>query len=214
MPMKPDPALVADFWDAIAGSSPTFVEDTVGQGPVESAEFAQIAAALQAVDPALLLLVGAPRDARCEVIVSAGGNTDLFPAVIAVVDAAPAHVTDRFTVRAFRPRSPHHEHMRVTYKDRDVGVSDIKWTARQQRRDRTRCDLNLYLPGYLGALPPTSSANSSVIEATFLLLDHAVGEWGVEAQIGQIDWFSIDAAGPDARPMSELPGYLDHISAT
>lgn len=207
------PSAVVEFWAAVAATSEGFVADLLaGQGRRETPEFATVAARLAVVDPGLSLVVGGAGD-RPEIVVSAGGLRELFPVVRMVVDAAPAEVTDRFVVKAFRPRVPDPAGMRVRVKGRDLGVIDVHWDAKRYRRDPTRCDLVLYVPGYLDGLAEDSTANGPLVEAVFLLLDHLVGEWAVTAQIRWIQWRS--AAESEGLPtLLALPEYLDQISAS
>lgn len=181
-------------------------------GRYQTDEFTRVADHLNSLNEGLLLIVGNRTEARPEIVISAGGIRDLFPLVMQVVDAAPEAVTARYDVRAFRPRVPNPRDMRIRLKGNEIGPVDIYWKAKQHRHDRTRCDLTLYVPGYIDALPANSTANQSVAEGVFVLLDHLVGEWAVEAQIGVIDWKAIGNTTGLAT-LDTLPDYLDTISA-
>lgn len=211
-----DPEKVAAFWSKIAATSDTFVESAMhaGMEGTQTQEFDEASDALNAVCQGLLLVVGGHDAARPEVIISAGGIRDLFPAVLAVVDAAPAEVTRRYDVRAFRPRLGDPTRLKIRLKGNEIGVSDLRWKATQHRRDRSKCDLTIYVPGFIDALPADSSTNRGVVEPVFLLLDHVVGEWAVETQVDGITWASPKAAtSADLPTLDQLSDYLDKISA-
>lgn len=204
---------LARFWQGVMGASDRFVSDAMdgAMRGEETSEFVALAAALSKVHPDLLLIVGGPNIERPEIVISAGGLTEVIPHVLAIVDAAPPRVRDRFGVRAFRPRVLD-ARQRIRTKGAEVGAEDIHWSAVQHRRPRNRCDLTLYVPGYIDALPSGSVANERVCSGAFLLLDHLLGEWAVMTQIGAIDWHG--AAGGQGHPdLSALPDFLDKITA-
>ena len=204
----------AAFWAAVSRAPEGFVSDMMaGAGKTVTAEFEYVATLLQRVHPDLCLVVGRPSSVRPEIVISAGGIREAFPAVRAVVDAAPAEVRARYDVVAFRPRVPDPENLRIRVKGQGLGANDIHFDVRRHRADATRCDLIVHVPGYMDAFPADSLANRPVVEAVFLLLDHLVGEWAVEEQIGAIDWHSLtDATGLPT--LVALPGYLDQRSTS
>jgi hypothetical protein len=63
--------------------------------------FDMLATELNKIDPALCFELG-PNDPRIEFVISAGGIKSAFPAVSALVDAAPT--LERWQITAFRPR--------------------------------------------------------------------------------------------------------------
>lgn len=121
-------------------------------------------------------------------------------------------MTDIYDVRAFRPRVPDVHQVRVQVKGAELGARDIRWDASRVKTDRSRCDLTLHVPGYIEVFSPDSVANQRTVEAVFVLLDHLVGEWAVEAQVGHIAWRSIKEAA-DLPTLVTLPDYLDRIAA-
>ena len=213
---EPNPQAVRAFWDAVTASSPTLVTDlTVAftSTGASTPEFDHLCTLLDKAAPGLLLIFGPRTDGvRDELVISAGGQRALFGNLLSVTDTAPPAVKERFDVRAGRPRLPDADNQEIEVGSRRITGSAISWTGEPQRRPRGTCNLHLFIPGWIDALPPDSPANQRLASAVFMLLDHALGEFAMLSQVGVIDWASAAQAPPAARPLGELPDFLDGLA--
>lgn len=203
------------FWQDLDGKSPSWVPQTVAAMSVDgtaTAEFDQLAGRLQAVDDRLLLIIGGSPD-RPEIIISAGGDTRAFDAARAVVDSAPAELASRYDLRALRPRHPDPAGLVIGFGGTKLDPHTVRWQGQVQRNNPTVADLTVYVPGFIDALPAAGTVNEQRCGAVFLLLDHLLGEWAVEMQVGGIDWAGTDQLPDSARPLIELADWLDRLSA-
>lgn len=164
----------------------------------QQAAFAALRAALEQVEPELAFEFG-PRDAggRRELVLSAGGIKAKFPAVQALVAAAPQLPRWRFT--AFRPRRDPLTEIRlgnVAVKPEDVDCC--------LHVDQRELGLRLFFRGWA---PELERAFGQV---GFLLLDAAIGEYDVSMKIGPIEFMAFEAHPQAERfPLTELARRFD-----
>ncbi|HEY0601905.1 MAG TPA: hypothetical protein VGD58_03290 [Herpetosiphonaceae bacterium] len=137
-----------------------------------------------------------------EFIVSADGIAALFPAVISLIGVAPTLPGWRFI--AFR--QPKGTHFTIGFGEHELSPDDMWFTASP---NMNKLDITLYVKGL------TSENQEFIQNASFILLDTALGEYDVETKIGVIDW----KAAPDTIPAKlqsfhELPNVVSRWTAT
>jgi hypothetical protein len=130
--------------------------------------------ALSKVSEGLAFEFGPVENGTREFIVSADGDSALFPIVRRLVDRAP--VMPKWRVIAFRP--PRGVDFTINMGDQLLSPDDIWFTSQP---DGDRVGLTLYIRGL-------SAANEDfVARASFLILDTALGEYAVETRVGFIE---------------------------
>jgi hypothetical protein len=160
--------------------------------------FDRLQAALGKVQEGLTFEFGPPEDRR-ELILSADGIGDRFPAVVALKDAAPD--LPRWQIIAFRPRR---------FELGSIRIGDILVTA-----DTVECSLatdgnvaGLYL------FLPDGIPQEPRLQIGYLLLDEALGEFDVETRLGLIEILPRSSnAGYDRFLLSELAPKFDALVA-
>jgi hypothetical protein len=157
---------------------------------------------LQMVDPELCFEFG-PREMQSgcavrEFVVSAGGIRSSFPAVTALVAAAPK--LKRWKITAFRPRrSPINGiYLRGHFLDPKAVTCSLL-------SDGERVGIRIYIPEY-------DENEIAFKEIGYLMLDEALGEFDVETKVGFIQ-FCAPAPPDDAKRHSlvELPKLFDEM---
>lgn len=211
-PVRVDDDAVRNFWAAVAQvdvAELNLVDAYTSE--MSTGPLGHVTRQLKVVHAGLLLTLGSPRSGeRPRLIISAGGLRELFPVVFAVVDAAPVTVVEAWDVRALRPRGEGTDFV-IKLNSVQLSTRQVKWEATAQRGRPTVADLDIYCPGLIEALPPSSTFNERRVQIVFTLLDHLVGEWGCEMQIGAISWHGdTDRALP---ALTELPAFLDRLAA-
>jgi hypothetical protein len=131
--------------------------------------------------------------------ISADGKRDLFPAVVRLVEAAPA--IPGWRVLAFRQRGS---------AENSITMDDVELRSEQMwfrlERDDDKVGLHLYFEGV--AEPHGDQAAMMA----FILLDHALGEYDVETRLGFFERHDLNEAGDsraELRPFRELPAAFD-----
>ena len=138
-----------------------------------------------------------PREPKRELILSAGGISESFPAVLRLKKAAP--VLDRWELILFRPRrwpsgiielGPHR-----------VDSNEIYFTLLTRERE---IGIQLFIPGY--------NDNQEFKQIAYLFLDEALGEFDVETKVRFLKFLPTDEPEEFARsPFRELPATFDHL---
>jgi hypothetical protein len=159
--------------------------------------FAELGDQLEKVHPDLAFEIGAAELGKREFVISAQGLKAAFPAVRALHAAAPD--LPRWTWTKFRPR-------RRELSDVDFGGRTLRVDAVTYKmfRDGEKVGLVLYVDGYI------DREHEFFGEATYLMLDQALGEETVETDVGFIELRATDhekAAG--AHPLSRLAAHFD-----
>jgi hypothetical protein len=160
--------------------------------------FDRLANKLREVDPDLTFEFGPKRNAKREFVISAGGIKRAFPAVSALVAAAPS--LERWQITAFRPRRPSLNVLE--FRDKRVEPNDVQFTLLD---DGQKAGIYLFIPGY-------KDNDTNLKQIGYLLLDDALGEYDVETKLALIKMFSpeVSTAG-ERHPLSELPRLFDQL---
>ena len=149
-------------------------------------------AELEKVHPGLLFELSQQTiDGKQEIIISADGNREVFPAVKALVQAAPP--LEHWHVTAFR--QPWSE------LDFELAMGDVVLSPQtvfyRSAPDGKKLGITIYLPGDLSEQDPAKLAS-------FILLDHILGEYDVETRLGSIEWAVLPQDTGELTPLAEL----------
>jgi hypothetical protein len=163
--------------------------------------FAALSNQLKMVDPDLCFEFG-PADGSREFVISAGGITKAFQAVISLTDAAPKLPRWKFT--AFRPRRIILNSIR--YKEKSIGPDDISCTLLLSPTEQ-KVGLRLFINGYR-----EDDVDFKVIG--YLMLDETLGEFDVETRLGGIEMLAPEVKTVGHRiPLSDLASHFDRLVA-
>lgn len=157
--------------------------------------FDELSRQLAQLNERLCFELGPVKDGRREFIISADGDKSAFPAVRALVAAAPPY--PEWVIIPFRPPMNLDDYSEVAYGDVTLSVDDV-WFSYE--KDETLVHLDLYIPGY------EAGNEGKLGSAAYLLLDLALGEYVVETQVGGIARHALpaDPAGQGLRPLREI----------
>lgn len=155
-------------------------------------------ALLQRIDGGLVVEVGSAFDGSWEVVISAGGIREHFPAVERLVAAAGE--PSGFTARAFR--QPRHVG-EMTYAGKTFSADDVWYEAYTVDRE---IGLNLFVSGFD---PDDPEIEGSV---GFIFLDAYLGEHAVATKIGPIDFAPLPD-DPAAQGLKPIAAMADDIAA-
>jgi hypothetical protein len=148
------------------------------------------------IDPSVTFEIGPPTEMRREFVISADGIKSAFPAVSALVHAAP--ILARWKVTAFRPRRLLINQM--DFKGKCVHPKDVQFTLLDNGEI---AGLYLFIPGF-------REDEADLKAIGYLLLDEALGEYDVESRLGLIKMFSPDVQTEGERyPLADLPVLFD-----
>jgi hypothetical protein len=169
----------------------------------QEAIFRELDATLAEVDSELTFEFGPVRGGRREFFISAGGNKKAFPVVERLVAAAPELLGWRIV--AFIPRRG--VDLQLEIGDIQIGPDDV-WFRLE--RDGAKVGVSLYLEEFDDPEGPAS------VQATFLMLDGALGEYDVEIKVGFIERHRLppNPAQRGLRPFHELPDAFDQLFAS
>ncbi|MFN3648995.1 MAG: hypothetical protein ACK47B_05385 [Armatimonadota bacterium] len=140
----------------------------------------------------------------CELVISADGIAGTFPAVLRLVAAAPE--LRNWRIIAFRQRSAVVPSIRFGDLDLDTdGIWFLAVPEAPRDNEEERVSLTLCVRGL------TPENETSIAGATFILLDHALGEYDVVTRIGQISWEPLppDPGSLGLQPFRDLPQAID-----
>jgi len=159
--------------------------------------FEQLAAELHRIDPNLTFEFG-PRETKREFVISAGGIKNSFPAVVSLANVAPSF--ERWRVTAFRPRrSPLNV---LEFRGKRVDPKDVKFTLLDNGET---AGIYLFIPGFL-------EEDNDYKVIGYLLLDEALGEFGVESRLGLIEMYPLDRhLDGERHPLGDLPPLFDRL---
>lgn len=133
-----------------------------------------------------------------EFVVSASGRKEAFPAVVALVEAAPK--LEHWIVRAFRPRR---EIERLEMAGRVLHIDEVFFTMEPAAHL-----VNITL--YFGDEEDFDEEVYGHI--AFVLLDAELGEFDVEMLVGRVDVLPRNAPSRFAKyPLRELPKRFDEM---
>ena len=129
---------------------------------------------LKKVDPGLTYEIGGFPGQTREFIISADGISSVVPAVKRLAEIAPD--IPGWEIIAFRPRQG--TDFSIKFDHIELSPEDIWFTAEE---DGNRLGLILYLPNL------DSEHRNTVVGASFIMLDIAIGEYDVITKIGFIE---------------------------
>lgn len=159
----------------------------------------ELSRALSHVDRGLTCEIRTTEDGRHQFAVSADGNRYRFPDVQRLVAAAPS--MPNWDVVAFRQRKAG-QSWTVKIDEVTLDVNDI-WFWPTESGDAI--DLTLFVRGL------TPDNYQTVTEASYMMLDWALGEYDLEMHVGHLDWqpLPVDPVSAWLKPFWALPDYVD-----
>jgi hypothetical protein len=144
----------------------------------------ELAKELDRIDTRLTFEFGPVEAGKREFIITAEGDRDAFPAVLALGRAAPR--LTRWTIIQFRPPRP--DFTQVTFADVTVDARTVEFLAEP---DGEKTGLVISVPGL-------KATNDKAYErATYILLDGMLGEYAVETGVGFIDIIAAEVGPQD-----------------
>lgn len=163
------------FWRWFAENSATYLQFEPGS-PHQNTALNQLENQLSRVHRDLRFEIGMqPEGAVRELVISADGHRELFPAVQTLVAAAPSLPEWKFT--AFRQRHRLND-VTLHIEGADYGADQL-WFKLRPEGDVLGVDLYMQRVS-----EPTSQ---SALMVCFLMLDIALGEYDVETKVGTIN---------------------------
>lgn len=149
------------------------------------------------INKALTFELSPPSRESRELIISCDGNADAIKKVISVVDQAPR--IGGWKIRAFRQRVSVGV---IEFEGRKFSTEDILYEY--TFREDNRINLRFFIKDY------DEDDTERCMGATFILLDHLIGEYDVMTKIGQIDFLKLDSKNNSGlRPLTTLPDLVD-----
>ena len=179
------------FWKWFTENEAELLDFEVGRELERERVFDRLQAQLRKVHPDLTFEFG-PRGQRREFIISADGIKGAFPAVSALVSAAPS--LDRWQISGFRPRHPP---MTIALAGKQVDPKDVQVSLLDNGKI---AGIYMFIPGF--------SEKDAVQwkQIGYLLLDNALGEYDVETKVGLIEFLPPEEKSELERfPLTELP---------
>ena len=180
---------IREFWRAFLRT-----EEAMFGGDGAAAELTEL---IGRVHPDLEFDIGPPEAGRREIVISAGGIREAFPAVEALARAAPP--LTRWNVVTYRKRRP--VGGTVTFQGLALSPDDVRFEFSPGGPGE---GIVLYMPGY------TRQEHSRYLALALLMLDTMLGEYDVEMKLGSI---LIEHLGPDrgarAGTLDTLPRVFD-----
>ena len=162
--------------------------------------FNELGTQLHRFNPGLTFEFG-PKDdeGKREFVISADGIKDVFPAVIALAQAAPK--MGRWKVTKFRPRRLCGN--TINFQGVTVTKDQVQFSMEAQDK---KVGIVLYISGH----QPNKKETYSGIG--FLLLDDCLGEYDVETKVGSVDVLPSTAQVNEKKsPLSELTTSFDQL---
>lgn len=190
------------FWRWFAENAPAlsqFVRHAT-QEPVPEEMMNAVGEALVRVHPDLVFELGIAADDKLDLVISGGGLTSAFPAVLALHKAAPA--SDVFKATAFRQRMPG---MSVRMAGRELSAETSAYVS--EPGDEGKLDIWVFLP------LPDDASEQDAGQIGYILLDTTLGEYDVATSLGGISFYSMAQAPEGAKPLSELVAEVDALNA-
>ncbi len=166
------------FWSWFAANSARFLKSETDVSTLSD----ELAAALRRVRRGLTFELSRKFDYGRELIISADGIKDRFPAVQKLVAAAPD--LDGWRIVAFRQRGG--TNLIVEFSGYRLDPEDVWFKV---VADKKKVGLYLLLPQASQACERTTGM------ASFILLDHALGEYDVEMKLGFIECLPLPSRG-------------------
>lgn len=191
---KVDPALDAAFWAWISAHL-----DELKASKIDSPVLEQLDAELAKVDEGLTFELGTGKQ-PFELVISADGDTEHFPAVKRLVAAAPALADTK--VIAFRPRKAL-DGLVVEVDPVKLDATTVRFVARPDENRPGLTAVELIVPGV------TAENREELHGAAMLLITAAIGEFDTETKLGNVTLVAEPADGGAPQPLTALPAWLD-----
>lgn len=156
---------------------------------------------LNRVDDNLVYEISMNKSGQRELIISADGIKESFPSVIELTNAAPE--IPEWTITAFRPRVDITQYT-LKFNNRNLAAKDFYfWLDSEDQH----IDLILFIPEL------TEDNHNELINASYLLLDMAIGEYDVTQKIRYIDHKPLSSKTDKTGllPLTELPHEFDIV---
>jgi hypothetical protein len=164
--------------------------------------FGELGPEMKKVHPDLTFEFGPKKDGRREFVISADGNRNAFPAVVALADKAPE--LQRWEIIKFRQRRGRLPDL--GYEGTRVKSEDIEFTIEP---DRDKAGITLFIKGY------DETSHQRLVTIGFLYLDSTLGEYDVETKVGFVNFKAANEQTTLVkRPISELPKVFDDFVAS
>jgi hypothetical protein len=154
----------------------------------------ELGALLEHVHPDLELDIGPAASGKRDLVLSAGGIREAFPAVEALAEAAPP--LPRWNVVRYRQRRPLGPS--IAFQGLTLAPENIRF---ELTRGEPGPGIVLYMPGY------SRVEHSRYLALALLALDAALGEYDVELKLGSI---AIESPGPEGGGRAET---IDRLAA-
>ena len=187
-------AIPQDFWKWFIANSSHYTH--LSEAPDMENRLDEFQQQLHKIDERLAFeFLGNPTD-HSELIISADGDSEAFPVVQSLVDAAPQ--IDGWQIIAFRQRGD--TECAIKMGDVDLGPEQM-WFRLEADGDKV--GLNLYFGGI--------ELNDEVAGAAFILLDNALGEYDMETKVGFIERHQLQTEADVTRlqAFEKLPTAFD-----
>jgi hypothetical protein len=154
---------------------------------------------IERVHPDLEFDIGPVEAGRREIVISAGGIRDAFPAVESLARGAPP--LGRWNIVRYRQRR--HVRGTVTFQGLALSPDNVRFEIQP---GGPGAGIVLYMPGY------TQQEHSRYLALALLMLDTLLGEYDVEMKLGNI---TIEPLGPGrgerAMTLERLPLTFDGL---
>lgn len=158
---------------------------------------------LHQIDENVVYEISSAKSGTRELVISADGIKESFPSVVELTKTAPE--IPGWTITAFRPRVDVKQ-FTLQYDGRDLAAKDFYFWLQYEDQN---IDLILYVPGL------TDDNRNDFVNACYVLLDMAIGEYDVTTKIRYIDNQPLPS-NPDTeglKPLTKLPKEFDELYA-
>lgn len=185
------------FWKWVAAHVEELKQVKTGHEPVTDG----LSAELEKVEPGLVFELGVGREAF-ELIISADGEKQRFPTVKRLVAAAGELPGTK--VIAFRPRKDIDGFSMQVGEKQKLSGANLWFTSAEDPEKPGLLAVTLSVEGL------TEGSPDALREASFMLLEAAVGEYDLETKIGAIDIVPAPTKPTaEMKKLKELPALLD-----
>ena len=189
----------ADFWTWFQ-SIESDIPIVEGPASLEAPVFVEMGERLKAFAPSLCFVMSAnDEDGKREFIISADGLVDSFPAVFALVKAAPEF--PNWTITPFRPGR--HADFGLKMGPYEVETKDIHFRFAEEESGKVA--LQVHSKVFVD--------QDGFRQGLFVIMDSMVGEYFMEMMVGGIDFVPLDEkllAEKELLPLVQLGEVLHH----
>jgi hypothetical protein len=162
--------------------------------------FSKLRTAMAKVHPNLTFEFGPNKNGTREFIISGGGIKDAIASVESLYATTPKLARWKFI--KFRPRR---EEMVIQINDIKLGFEDIEVAV---EADGDKAGFTVFIKGY------KESKKDIFLQAAFILLDQAIGEYDMMTKVGFIEFKPYDEGATYKRHnLNHLPQMFDEFMA-